>query len=263
MTDFLPVNSLETKLRSILRDRNTPLWNFYTPLAAAQLWVIVRHYPELDGSDQIAPGGKNPDVCIFNWEDESFIGLYTSPGRVEEIFQKWEISRAKWTLISAPGYQVLRWLSAPEYHLVINLGLENCRYPLDPDMVEILLSRPEPTAADRRTEKVTFAVEGNPEQYLDPLKDFLSKQPTVRAAWILSPETSPAPVASGSRAYEIHLVMRDPEDNSLLEKVCTMAKALTPVEMEWQTAVMMADDESFRRLSKKSPPFYRSKDFLR
>jgi hypothetical protein len=105
-------------------------------------------------------------------------------------------------------------------------------------------------------------LKGIPNNTTGPLKDFLSKQPTVRAAWILSPKTAPL-AAGSSRAYEIHLVMRDPEDKSLLQKVRTMAKALTPVEMEWTSGVMMADDESFRRLSKESPPFYRSKEFLR
>ena len=58
MATFTPVNSLETKLRTLLADRNTPLWSFYTPLAASPLWVIVRHHPELDGSDLVAPPGK-------------------------------------------------------------------------------------------------------------------------------------------------------------------------------------------------------------
>src|ERR1039458_7307055 len=46
MANFTPVNSLETKLRTLLADRNTPLWSFYTPLAAAPLWIIVRHRSE-------------------------------------------------------------------------------------------------------------------------------------------------------------------------------------------------------------------------
>lgn len=51
MSEFVPVNSLELSLRKLLADRNTPLWSFYTPLGAARLWIMVKHYPELDESD--------------------------------------------------------------------------------------------------------------------------------------------------------------------------------------------------------------------
>jgi len=261
MADFLPMNRLEKRLRSVLRDRNTPLWNFYTPLASAELWIFARRYPELDGSGLVAPEGKDPEICTFSGPEGSYVGIYTSDFRAEEASEKLKLPDKFWC-ISAKGHELLRFLSGFESELWMNFGLPECQYHLDPDMVEILLSRPEPAAADRPTEKVTFAVEGNPEQYLGPLKDFLSHQPNVRAAWILSPKTAPL-AAGNSRAYEIHLVMRDPEDKSLLQKVRTMAKALTPVEMEWTSGVMMADDKSFRRLSKESPPFYRSKDFLR
>ncbi len=262
MAEFIPVNSLETKLRSLLKDKSTPSWDFYTPLAAAKLWIFARYYPELDGSDLIAPDGKNPDICTFRDAKGSYIGIYTAECRADDAFKKLKLSRATYHCIFAKGHELLRLLSGFEAHLWMNLGLPECHYYLDPDMVEILLSRPEPPLPDVPTQKVTFAVEGNPEQYLGPLKEFLRNQPTVRAAWIVSPK-SDAAKASLSCAYELHLVMRDPEDNSLLQKVCTMAKALTPVEMEWTSALMMADDESFRRLSKESPPFYRSKDFPR
>ncbi|HEX8078104.1 MAG TPA: hypothetical protein VF511_09840 [Chthoniobacterales bacterium] len=263
MVEFLPVNSLETKLRSLLRDKNTPSWDFYTPLAAATLWIFARQCPELDGSDLIAPEGKNPEICTFTGPEGSVIGIYTAECRAEEAFARFKLAPATFHWISAKGYELLRFLNTfKESELWMNFGLPECHYHLDPDMVEILLSRGEPSAPDVSTEKVTFAVEGNPEQYLGPLKEFLRNQPTVRAAWILSPKSTSAKTTR-SRAYELHLVMRDPEDNSLLEKVRIMAKALTPIEMEWQSAVMLADDNSFRRLAEQSPPFYQAPNFLR
>jgi hypothetical protein len=63
--------------------------------------------------------------------------------------------------------------------------------------------------------------------------------------------------------YEIGLLMDDPEDKSLLPQVGVMAKALTPVEMECVPAVLMADDQSLRNLSKQKPPFYARPDFLK
>ena len=67
----------------------------------------------------------------------------------------------------------------------------------------------------------------------------------------------------GDPAYEIGLVMDDPEDKSLLSEVGVMAKALTPVEMECVPAVLMADDQSLRNLAKQKPPFYARHDFLK
>ena len=58
MNTFTPANHLETKLKALIADQNTPYWSFYTPLAAAPLWLVVKHYPELDGSDELAPGGR-------------------------------------------------------------------------------------------------------------------------------------------------------------------------------------------------------------
>jgi hypothetical protein len=254
MAAFTPTNSLEIELRKVLQDKHTPLWNFYTPLAASPLWVIVRHYPELDGSEAVAPSGQNPELCTFNWEGKPFIGLFTAPERAEVPFVKWELPKHQWRVTSAPGYQLLLLLRNSESTVVINLGNEGCRFQLDPDMVELLLERPEPkyhqTAAT-----ADFKPEGDPEKYLQPLRDFLAQQTNVRAAWI-SAHTE------GDRiTYQIGLVMRDPEDNSLLDKVCNMAKALTPVEMEWNSAVLMADDGSLRRLADRHRPFYQATDF--
>jgi hypothetical protein len=260
MADFSPVNNLEIALRAMLRDKNTPSWSFYTPLARARLWIFARN-PELDGGGLPVPEGKNPDVCVLRDNKNSFIGIYTAECRAEKAFKKLKLSRTTFTWVSAPGHQLLQFLSPLDAILLINLGLPECEYFPDPDMIEILLSRPEPPAALPPTDKVRFNPPGNPERYLAPLKDFLGKQPTVRAAWIVSP-ASETDSAAGPQHYEIHLVMNDPEDKSLREKVQTMVKALTPIEMEWQVGVLMADDDSFRRLATKSPPFYRRKDFL-
>ena len=78
MSDFVPVNSLEIQLRALLQDRNTPSWNFYTPLAAAPIWIFVRNYPELDGSDLIAPEGKNPEICVFSWASKLVPSSYSA-----------------------------------------------------------------------------------------------------------------------------------------------------------------------------------------
>jgi hypothetical protein len=55
---FTPGNSLETKLRTLLADLNTLTRSFYTPLAAAPLWVIVQNQPELDGCDLVVSQNK-------------------------------------------------------------------------------------------------------------------------------------------------------------------------------------------------------------
>ena len=99
------------------------------------------------------------------------------------------------------------------------------------------------------------------EKHLAPLRDFFSRQPKVRAAWIYRQK----PVSSrpdGDPIYEIGLLMDDPEDKSLLPEVGVMVKALTPVEMECVPAVLMADDQSLRNFVKQKPPFYARPDFL-
>jgi len=262
MATFTPVNSLETKLRTLLADRNTPSWSFYIPLASAPLWIIVRHHPELDGSNLVASPGKNPEVCTFNFPQGAFIGLYTSPGRARQAFAQWKISKHDWVIVSAPGYQLLKLLSGSAARLCINVGLKDCQYNLDPDMVEILLSRPEPQYDSKPGRKIILEPAGDPEKHLAPLRDFLGRQPKVRAAWIYHQKPD-SPLPAGTRSYEVSLLMEDPEDKSLLHEVEVMAKALTPVEIEWTTAVLMADDQSLRNLMKQKPPFYARPDFLK
>jgi hypothetical protein len=262
MATFAPVNRLETNLRTLLADRSTPSWSFYTPLAAAPLWIIVRHHPELDGSDLVAPPGKNPEICTFNFPQGAYIGLYTSPGRAQQVFAQWKISQRDWVIVSAPGYQLLKLLSQHDASLCINVGLKDCQYNLDPDMVEILLSRPEPQYNIQPTGKIVMEPADELERHLEPLRGFLGRQPKVRAAWIYRQKPGP-PRPDGDSVYEIGLVMDDPEDKSLLPEVGVMAKALTPVEMECVPAVLMADDQSLRNLTKQKVPFYARPDFLK
>jgi len=260
MNQFVPVNSLEITLRTLLRDRNTPLWSFYTPLAAFPLWIIARHYPELDGSDQVAPKGKNPEVCVFNFPNGEIVGLYTAHCRAQAAMKVWDISPAKWIAISAPGYQLLRFLQLMDKQITMNCGVKDGQYTLDPDMVEILLSRPEPVPVGSQPQRKVRVPEGDPQRFLGPVREFLAKQPTVRAAWIFGRTDAP-PQRPGHYAYEFMLIMREPEDKSLLHPVEVMLKALTPVEMDWVTGVLMGDDESFRKFAAEQPPFYQAADF--
>lgn len=263
MADFTPVNSLEIRLRALLRDKHTPYWSFLTPLAAARVWFITRHYPELDGSDLVAPEGQNPDLCVFHGPDYSFVGLYTARCRVEEIFKQWDISRADFTCVSTTGYDALRYLSGSEAdYICINAGLKDCQKTLDPDLVELLLERPEPRPGDRPAHNVLIDPDDDTARRLGPLKDFLSRQPTVRAAWIFFTQPDP-PLPPGHRACELGLVMQDPEDESLLHQAGVIVKALTPVEMEWTPTVLMADDASLRNLAERQPPFYAAPGFLK
>lgn len=263
MADFTPVNSLEINLRALLRDKRTPIWSFYTPLAAAPLWFITQRHPELDGSDLVAPKGQNPEVCVFESSEHSCIGIYTARCRVEEIFKQWEISQGQFIYVAAPGYQVLRFLSQCKAdHLFINAGLQGCQLQLDPDLMEILLSRPEPPPKGASKRQVVLDPNDDAPKFLGPLKEFLGRQPRVRAAWIFVAQ-SDAPRPSAPRAYEIGLVMEDPEDESLLHEVGVMAKALTPVEMEWTPTLLIADDQSLRNMAKQQRPFYESPQFLK
>lgn len=261
MSEFAPVNSLEITLRTLLRDRHTPFWSFYTPLAAVPLWIIARHHPELDGSEHVAPPGQNPEVCVFNFPNGEIIGLYTAYCRAEAVMKKWDISPAHFQPVSAPGYQLLRFLQSMDKQITINCGLKDAQYTLDPDMIEILLSRPEPKPVEPHPQRQLASPEGDPQRFLGPVREFLGKQPTVRAAWIFARTDAP-PQPPGHHAYELMLLMRDPEDKSLLHQVEVMAKALTPVEMDWVTSVMLSDDHSLRNLAAQQPPFYQAPDFL-
>jgi hypothetical protein len=262
MKTFTPVNSLETKLHALLTDQHTPYWSFYTPLAAAPLWIITKNYPELDGSEKVAPDGQNPAVCICTVPTGTYIGLYTSAQRAEEIFEQWKISRTEMTYISAPGWQLLKFVKDMADDLWINAGLKECQYHLDPDMVEILLERPEPVY---EPEKLLNAVTPPTEDlrpYLGPVEEFLGRQANVRAAWIFTKKPDPDQPAANPH-HEIGLVMENPEDDSLLGQVGAMVKALTPVEMDWTTMLMKADDKNLRKLRERQRPFYEAPDFLK
>lgn len=261
MSEFDPVNSIELVLRKLLRDRNTPLWDFYTPLAASPLVIIARHHPELDGSDRVAPPGKNPEVCVFNFPSGEIIGIYTASCRAEAVMKQWDISPALWAPISTTGHGLLRFLRPMNKQLTINCGLKDAQYTLDPDMVDILLSRPAPTPIKAQPKHTLAPPEGDPQCFLAPVREFLSKQPTVRAAWIFN-RAAASPQRPGHHAYEFMLLMRDPEDKSLFHQVEVMTKALTPVEMDWSVGSMMGDDNSLRNLAIEHPPFYAAPDFL-
>ena len=263
MSAFTPVNSLELILRTLLADRNTPLWNFYTPLAAAPLWVIVQNHPELDGSDRVAPAGQNPAICLLKGPTHTYIGLYTAPGRAQTAFTQMKISPHAMRIVSAPGYQLLKLVSQYDAQLWINCGLKECQYHLDPDMVQNLLARPEPNY-DRPAsgQPDVFEPAAELQRHLLPLRDFLSRQPRVRAAWIYRRPTD-ASQPPANPVYELGLLMDDPEDKSLLPQVGVMAKALTPVELECVPALLMAYDQSLRNLTKQTPPFYARPDFLK
>ena len=192
------------------------------------------------------------------------LAVHASAARANEAFEKFKISPHAFRIASAPGYQLLRFATKadPDASLCMNLGLSECQFVLDPDMVEILLERPEPDYEKRPSDKIRITDTTEAEKHLAPLSEFLGRQPTVRAAWIYQ-RKSDTPSRAGHEAYEFSLLMNDPEDDSLLKQVETMLKALTPLEMEWTTAVMMADDQSLRNLSKQKPPFYARADFLK
>ena len=42
-----------------------------------------------------------------------------------------------------------------------------------------------------------------------------------------------------------------------------MAKALTPVEMEWTPTLLLGDKQSLRNLAKMQPPLYAAPGFLK
>ncbi len=264
MADFIPVNSLEAKLRALMQDTHTPSWSFYTPLAAAQLWIIIKNHPELDGSELAVPEGENPEVLVFEGElkKETFVGIYTAACRAEEVFNRFGLSRAEYTYVSAPGYQLLGYLIKLDVHyLIMNEGVKEGRYQLDPDMVEILLSRPEPSYEQPKESVLVFEPDEALLRALEPLKEFLGRQPNVRAAWILM-EKPDKPLPPGHLACQVGLLMNDPDDESLLQKVEVMAKALTPIETEWHSSLLMADDQSLRNLMKQQKPFYQAPGFL-
>lgn len=262
--EFTPVNGLEEQLRRVLTDPHTPSWDFYTPLAAAPLWIVVPHHPELEGTDEVAPGGGNPAVCTFHGktlagEEASWLAVYSARCRAEAALKLWEFPQPM-TCVSAKGYELLRFLFTQDAdYLSLNFGLPECQYALDADMIEILLERPEPT--DERPARMVAQPEGDPAKFLGPVRELLARDAAVRAAWIFEAKgTEPQP--RGHCNYELALLMRNPDDEHLLRQVETMAKALTPVQMDWATTLLRGEDAAFEKLAERQPPFYHAKGFL-
>lgn len=262
--EFTPVNSLEIALRNVIRDKHTPLWSFYTPLGAAQLWVITQAFPELDGGPDVAPGGGNPPPLAWETpEGKKWFGLYTSPERAAAVIKARDLDKAGLTYHGALGYELLQWFSMEEdAHLAVNLGLPECQYVLDPDMVEFLLARPKPAALQEKPARMVMELEGDPGKWLAPLREFLAQQPNVRAAWITGAVDNPE-AAPGDTACDLALVMIDPEDKSLHPQVLAMVKALTPVDTVWRVVSFMGNDVSLGKLASRYPPFYAASGFPR
>lgn len=78
--------------------------------------------------------------------------MYSARCRAEEALKLWEFLRPM-TCVSAKGYELLRFLFTQDAdYLSLNLGLPECQYALDADMIEILRQRLEPPdpAPERR-----------------------------------------------------------------------------------------------------------------
>ncbi len=76
----------------------------------------------------------------------------------------WEFPRPM-TCVSAKGYELLRFLFTQDAdYLSLNLGLPECQYALDADMIEILQERPEPP--DPAPERRVREPEGDPAKFL-------------------------------------------------------------------------------------------------
>ncbi|HEV7406739.1 MAG TPA: enhanced serine sensitivity protein SseB C-terminal domain-containing protein [Chthoniobacteraceae bacterium] len=257
MSELTPTNSLEIRLRSLILDKHTPVWSFFTPLAAAQLFIVTRHYPELDGSELVAPAGRNPEVCVLSSNNKSYIGIYTSAGRAREAMSRLKLSQKEYTFISAKGWPLLKFLEEFDAYPCMNLGVKEWQYMLDPDLVEILLSRPEPPDPEPAGPGVILAPEEGAPAFLAPLHDYLARQPRVRAAWVFHQSPS-----DNTPRYEVGLLTIDPEDDDTLKAVGTVVRAITPLQVECSVMMLMADDQSFINLSKQQPPFYAADGFL-
>ena len=86
--DFTPVNGLEEQLRRVLTDQHTPLWDFYTPLSAAPLWIMVPHHVVVEETAEVVLQGWNPAVCVFRGktlagESASWLALHSARCRAE------------------------------------------------------------------------------------------------------------------------------------------------------------------------------------
>jgi len=269
--NFKPVNGLEDQLKRLLTDQHTPLWDFYTPLAAAPLWIVVPHHPELEGTDAVAPDGQNPAVPVWSGpgsdgETARYVGVYSSELRARKGVEMHESQMLrKMTFVSAKGYQLLQYLMTYEADILLNMGQKECQYDLDADMIDILLKRPEPRDDSPAPARTVAKPEGDPAKFLGPVRDLLSRDATVCAAWIFEVTNEEVPDATrlrGHASYELALLMRNSDDEHLLSKVETMAKALTPVQMDWAATLLRGEDAAFEKLAESQPPFYSARDFL-
>lgn len=268
--DFTPVNGLEEQLKRVLTERNAPLWDFYTPLAAAPLWIVVPHHPELEGTDAVAPGGRNPAVPVWSGpgpdgETVHVVGIYSSELRARKGVEMHESQMpGKMSCVSAKGYPLLRFMTTFGADILLNMGQKECQYDLDADMIDILLERPEPP--DDVPARRVAEPQGDPAKFLGPVRELLARDAAVRAAWIFEVQDTEAADAAtrlrGHASYELALLMRNPDDEHLLPKVETMAKALTPVQMDWTATLLRGEDAAFENLAARQPPFYRARDFL-
>ncbi|MBK8039075.1 MAG: SseB family protein [Verrucomicrobiaceae bacterium] len=222
--DFTPHNHLEAQMKRLLTDKHTPLWDFYTPLAAATLWNIV------PASADPEKTGRPPPFCLFDTPNSAgqptrYITAYTSRDRAEQALTLWAYPEPM-IVVGAKGHPLLHLLRAQDVdELWLNFGLPECQCFLDPDMIDILLERPEPP--DPPPARRLPDPEGDPTRYLQPVKELLARDPAVCAAWIFTARPG-SMLPRGESSYELALLMKDPDDEHLLRQVEAMAKALTP-----------------------------------
>lgn len=67
---------------------------------------------------------------------------------------------------------------------------------------------------------------------------------------------------NGNPAYDVGVVATDFEDDSVIENLRTVVKAVTPLQVECDVMMMMADDLSLGNLTRNQPPFYAMAGFL-
>jgi hypothetical protein len=260
--DFQPHNPLEEQLRRLLTDKNTPYWDFYTPLAASPLWIVV---PEKAAAAALHSKESNPGVPVWcgpgaDGETVRCVGIYSSELRAQKgVEMHSERMPEKMTCVSAKGYGLLRYMMTFDADILLNMGQKECQYQLDPDMIDILLERPEPP--DPEPPRTVSMPSGDPAKFLTPVRELLARDGSVRAAWIFEAKSG-RPELKGQCDYELALLMQNPEDDHLRQQVETMARALTPVQMEWAVTLLRGEDAAFRQLSERHPPFYTAKGFL-
>jgi hypothetical protein len=94
--------------------------------------------------------------------------VYSARCRAEEALKLWEFLRPM-TCVSAKGYELLRFLFTQDAdYLSLNLGLPECQYALEADMIEILRQRPE--LPDPAPERRVREPEGDPAMFLGPVQ---------------------------------------------------------------------------------------------